>query len=69
MRSLVELGIEATRKIGSTDANVPLSRGLPAVCIGLTRGGGGHTTAEYILTEPLEHGLKHLIDVVVGVWQ
>ncbi|MBR5135254.1 MAG: M20/M25/M40 family metallo-hydrolase [Clostridia bacterium] len=32
----------------STDANIPLSMGIPAVCLGFVRGGGAHTTDEYI---------------------
>lgn len=68
MRSLAGLGLEGTLKIGSTDANVPLSRGLPAICIGLTEGGGGHTVEEYILTGPLESGLRHVFQVVEGVF-
>jgi len=69
MRSLEDLGIAPTLKIGSTDANVPLSRGLPAICIGLTEGGGGHTVSEYILTDPLKQGLNHVFNVILGVWK
>jgi acetylornithine deacetylase/succinyl-diaminopimelate desuccinylase-like protein len=60
-------GFQPKLNIGSTDANVPLSRGLPAICIGLTTGGGAHTTSEYILTQPLAHGLAQLVEVVKGV--
>jgi acetylornithine deacetylase/succinyl-diaminopimelate desuccinylase-like protein len=47
-------GIQPHPNIGSTDANLPLSRGLPAICLGLTSGAGAHTTNEYIETRPLE---------------
>jgi acetylornithine deacetylase/succinyl-diaminopimelate desuccinylase-like protein len=57
-------GIRPTLAIGSTDANIPLSRGLPAICIGLTQGGGTHTVEEYIRTRPLETGLAQLYDLV-----
>jgi len=57
-------GINPTLNIGSTDANIPLSRGLPSVCIGLTKGSGAHTVKEYIHTEPLEIGLKQLFSLV-----
>lgn len=57
-------GLSARLNIGSTDANVPLSRGLPAVCIGLTNGGGAHTSAEFIHTRPLEQGLGQLVALV-----
>jgi acetylornithine deacetylase/succinyl-diaminopimelate desuccinylase-like protein len=59
-------GLPAKLNIGSTDANIPLSRGLPAICIGLTTGGGAHTSGEYILTQPLAQGLAQLVQVVKG---
>jgi tripeptide aminopeptidase len=49
----------------STDANAPLSRGIPAVCIGLSRGKHAHRPDEYILTAPLEQGLQQLLDLVL----
>ena len=64
--SLEEVGIEPCLNIGSTDANIPLSRGLPAVCLGLTTGGGAHTANEYIRIKPLEQGIRQLISVVEG---
>ncbi|MCB9135671.1 MAG: M20/M25/M40 family metallo-hydrolase [Anaerolineales bacterium] len=54
--------------IGSTDANIPLSRGLPAVCIGLTTGHGAHTIGEYIDLPPLEQGLAQLVMFVQRVF-
>jgi tripeptide aminopeptidase len=62
---LVLAAIEALRtvgekrhflKIGSTDVNIPLSLGFPAVCVGLTVGGRAHTVDEYIQIEPLSRG-------------
>jgi di/tripeptidase len=43
--------------VGSTDANIPLSQGLPAVCIGLTRSGNTHRTDEYMELAPIPQGL------------
>jgi tripeptide aminopeptidase len=62
-------GVEPGFWIGSTDANVPLSKGLPAICIGLTRGGGAHTTGEFILTAPLKDGLAQLYRLVQRAYQ
>ena len=45
------------RQPGSTDCNLPLSIGIPAVCVGLVYGGGAHTTAEYILPRSIPSGL------------
>jgi len=55
--------------IGSTDANIPLSQGLPAVCIGLTRGRGAHTTEEFIFTKYLQRGLDQLFEVVTKTFE
>jgi tripeptide aminopeptidase len=62
-------GVQPKLNIGSTDANIPLSRGLPAICIGLTSGGGAHTTSEYILTQPLVQGLRQLVEMVRGAFK
>ena len=61
---LEKLGVEPFLTIGSTDANIPFSRGYPAVVLGVTTGGGAHTMAEYIDLPPLEKGLAQLVDVV-----
>lgn len=61
---LEEQGVKATVGIGSTDANVPLSRGLPAVTVGLTTGGGAHTTKEFINTAPLRFGMQQVLELV-----
>ncbi len=62
-RSLLGVGIQpqANTSISSTDANIPLSRGIPAVCIGITEGGNAHRTDEWITPELLPKGLQHLL--------
>jgi hypothetical protein len=62
-------GIRPNPSIGSTDANAPLSRGYPAVCIGLTHGGGAHTLAEYIYTAPIVKGLAQLQAVIEAAYR
>lgn len=42
----------------STDANIPLSMGIPAATFGLYRGGGAHTREEYVEIDSLTSGLK-----------
>jgi tripeptide aminopeptidase len=68
VNSLERLGISHTLGIASTDANIPLSRGLPAICIGLTYGERMHTLDEYIETEPILIGFQQLLGIVTGVW-
>lgn len=67
MQSLESVGIQPRVNIGSTDANIPLSRGYPAVCLGLTTGNGAHTINEYIHIPPLQQGLRQLLNVVDGL--
>lgn len=69
VRCLADRGLPVVLGIGSTDANIPLSRGLPAVCVGLTTGSGAHTQQETIQTAPLKHGLSQLLALVQGALQ
>lgn len=61
---LQEQGMEATLTTGSTDANIPLSKNIPAVVMGITTGGGAHTLGEYIDVEPIEKGMESLVRFV-----
>ena len=64
VKSLEIVGIQPRLNIGSTDANIPLSLGYPAICIGLTTGNGAHTVNEFIHTPPLLMGVHHLLWIV-----
>jgi len=61
---LHELDISVTLTSGSTDANIPLSRGYPSLVLGITTGGGAHTVHEYIDTDPVQRGMKCLAEFV-----
>jgi len=69
---LVRLALECTRAqgitpsltCGSTDANIPLSKNIPALVMGVTTGSGAHTTNEYIDLKPIEKGMESLIRFV-----
>lgn len=52
---------------GSTDANLPLSLGIPAVTFGTVMGGGAHTREEWIVKESLAAGQKAAI-ADIGRW-
>lgn len=66
---LVQAAVSAYHAVGahvsfqqsSTDANIPLSQGIPAVCIGLTDGGNAHRHDEFILPANLGRGLQALL--------
>ena len=62
------VGVEVTRHSSSTDCNIPLSMGIPSLCIGVYNGGGSHTREEWIekasLPVGLEVGMKVITEVV-----
>jgi tripeptide aminopeptidase len=66
---LRQQGIESVLTAGSTDANIPLSKGYPALVLGLTHGAGAHTVHEYIETGHLEKGLEHIVQFVSRLWE
>lgn len=67
---LVQQAATALRHVGSTkvnfiasstDANVPLSQGFTAVCIGLTESGNAHRLDEYMDSTHLAQGMSQLL--------
>ncbi|MCC6188946.1 MAG: M20/M25/M40 family metallo-hydrolase [Anaerolineales bacterium] len=68
-QALDEAGLEGCAfENGSTDANVPLSRGLPCVCLGLAHGANSHRPDEFIETRDVDKGLAALVAVVRGAY-
>ena len=65
---LVQLAAEAITWIGlapkyqasSTDANIPISLHIPAVCIGITQVARSHTREEFLFVPPIGDGLAQL---------
>jgi di/tripeptidase len=56
------LQIRSRINCASTDANIPLSLGLPAISIGTGgQGGGAHTAQEWFHAEGRETGLKRIL--------
>jgi acetylornithine deacetylase/succinyl-diaminopimelate desuccinylase-like protein len=60
-------GKETVFKSSSTDANIPLSRGIPAVAFGIYEGGGAHTPAEYIELNTLNDGYAILLHTMLDL--
>ena len=56
------LGLHTDLRLGSTDANIPLSLGVPALSMGAGGdGGGAHTQAEWYSARDREVGLKRVL--------
>ena len=60
------MGISAELVATSTDANAAHARGIPAVALGITTGGGEHTPEEWIDVAPVAAGLSALARTVIG---
>lgn len=50
---------------GSTDCNIPLSMGIPAICVGCYQGAGAHTREEYVEIDSLLPGLRFAFDLIL----
>ena len=50
-------------KPASTDCNIPLSLGIPSVCIGLYEGGGAHTREEWLVKDSLLKGFEVALQI------
>lgn len=59
------LGIEPIYAASSTDANIPISMNIPAICVGVTYVGRAHTLEEYIHIPPIADGLTQLLRLSV----
>jgi acetylornithine deacetylase/succinyl-diaminopimelate desuccinylase-like protein len=56
------LGIHTGLRLGSTDANIPLSMHIPSLSMGAGgEGGGAHTHAEWYSARNRETGLKRIL--------
>ncbi len=58
-------GVEPDCRAASTDCNIPLSMGIPAICIGCLIGIGAHTREEKVEISSLLPGLKLCFQMVL----
>ncbi|MGI9069930.1 MAG: M20/M25/M40 family metallo-hydrolase [Bryobacteraceae bacterium] len=62
------LHIRSRVDCASTDANIPLSLGIPAISIGTGgQGGGAHTSQEWYQTDGRELGLRRILLIVAAL--
>jgi acetylornithine deacetylase/succinyl-diaminopimelate desuccinylase-like protein len=62
--ALEDAGVAPVFVATSTDANAAHDRGIPAVAVGITTGGGEHTLREWVDTAPIADGLQALAATV-----
>jgi tripeptide aminopeptidase len=62
------LGLRTDLRLGSTDANIPLSLRIPALSMGAGgEGGGAHTKAEWYSAKDREAGLKRVLLLTLAI--
>jgi acetylornithine deacetylase/succinyl-diaminopimelate desuccinylase-like protein len=59
--------IKMNSSISSTDANIPLSKGIPAITIGCYSGNRSHTLEEYIDINSLKKGIPFVNTTLIAV--
>ncbi len=65
------LGLQTGTRLGSTDGNIPLSRGVEAISVGAGgEGGGAHTLREWYSARDREVGLRRvlLLTLAMAEW-
>jgi acetylornithine deacetylase/succinyl-diaminopimelate desuccinylase-like protein len=64
------LGLRTDLRLGSTDANIPIARGIPALSMGAGGdGGGAHTLGEWYIDKDRELGLRRALLLTLGIAQ
>jgi tripeptide aminopeptidase len=64
------LGLRTEQRLGSTDANIPISRGLPAIAISAGGTGGGiHTLHEWYDPTGRETALRRILLTILDITQ
>jgi len=62
------LGLQCRVRLGSTDANIPISLGVPALSLGAGgEGGGAHTLGEWYSTKDRELGLRRILLLIAAM--
>jgi acetylornithine deacetylase/succinyl-diaminopimelate desuccinylase-like protein len=61
------LNLRTDLRLGSTDANIPIARGIPALSMGAGGdGGGAHTLAEWYTDKDRELGLRRVLLLILA---
>lgn len=59
-------GVDCLPVSGSTDANIPMSQGIVAVCVGNYDGGNTHSRKEWISKSSIETGFKITAELILS---
>jgi acetylornithine deacetylase/succinyl-diaminopimelate desuccinylase-like protein len=62
-------GMKCAVRSGSTDANIPMSLGVPAITLGAYLGDGAHTREERVLIKSIPVGLKIAAELILSYFE
>ena len=62
-------GMRCTVRSGSTDANIPMSLGIPAITLGAYLGDGSHTREERVLISSIPVGLRIASELILSYFE
>ena len=62
-------GVKCSVCSGSTDCNIPMSMGIPALAVGVFDGDGEHTREEYIVRSSLPKGMAIALELISSFTQ
>ena len=62
-------GLPCRADSGSTDCNIPMSLGIPAICVGSYIGAKWHTREEKLLISSIPVGLKIAAELILGYFE
>ncbi len=65
----LETGFDVKFESGSTDANIPFSQNVPAVCIGICHGKDVHKPSECLMIDSMDRAIEKIGKIVSRVWQ
>ncbi|MEX2534074.1 MAG: M20/M25/M40 family metallo-hydrolase [Trueperaceae bacterium] len=63
--ALAAVGVDARTAASSTDANIAMAAGIPAIAFGVYRGGDAHRMGEWLERPSLNRGYEALLDLLV----
>lgn len=62
-------GLDCTGSPGSTDCNIPMSMGIPAISVGSYLGDGAHTREEKVLISSMPIGQKITFELILSYFE
>jgi hypothetical protein len=62
-----QLGVEPDQGHSPSELSQLITRGIPAVTLGITRGGKGRKEPDYVMIDPILTGVAQLLGVILAI--